>query len=103
MKELLSMLKGDKEKDITRDDVKTSLLYLTIPIVIINLLRMAYNMADTFWLSKLSKEAIAAVTFSFPAVFMMISLGIGVSIAGSILVARYRGRRDGDMVSYTAS
>ena len=88
MKNMFAMLKGDKEIDITRDDVKTSLLYLAIPIVLINLLRMAYNMADTFWLSKLSKEAIAAVTFSFPVVYLMISMGIGVSIAGSIFGRR---------------
>ena len=103
MKKLIEMMKGNREIDITRDDVKTSLLYLTIPIVLINLLRMAYNMADTFWLSKLSKEAIAAVTFSFPVVYLMISMGIGVSIAGSILVAKYRGRMESEMVEYTAS
>lgn len=103
MKKIMAFLRGKEKIDITSEKLGVSLLYLSLPIVAINLLRMAYNMADTFWLAKLSKEAIAAVTFSFPVVFMMISMGIGVSIAGSIMVANFKGKGRTEMVEYTAS
>ncbi len=103
MNKIFSILKGDVAIDLEQDDISKSILYLSLPIVVINLLRMAYNFADTFWLSKLSKDALAAVTFSFPVSFLMISVGIGVSIAGSILVAKFKGEKNRIMVDYTAS
>ncbi|MFB6217169.1 MAG: MATE family efflux transporter, partial [Candidatus Aenigmatarchaeota archaeon] len=38
-----------------------------------------------------SKEALAAITFAFPLVFFLISLGMGLSIAGNVLVSQLEG------------
>lgn len=53
-----------------------------------NTLHTAYNMADTFWLGKVSKEAVAATTTSWPIMFLFISLGMGLSTAGVSLVSQ---------------
>ncbi|MFB6167146.1 MAG: MATE family efflux transporter, partial [Candidatus Nanohaloarchaea archaeon] len=58
---------------------------------------------DAFWLGKLSKEALAAVTFAFPVVFFLISLGMGLAVAGTILVAQNEGRGRRDRVDFAAS
>jgi len=64
---------------------------LAWPIVVIQLLQVAYNLADTFWLGQLSGNAVAAISLAFPLVFFLISVGGGFTTAGSILVAQFTG------------
>lgn len=54
-------------------------------------------------MGKLSKEALAAITFSYPIVFLFIALGMGVAVAGSVLVAQYEGAGERSDVEYAAS
>jgi len=54
-----------------------------MPIVVTNLFQTAYNLADTFWLGQYSTDALAAISFAFPMVFLLISLGMGISVAGA--------------------
>jgi Na+-driven multidrug efflux pump len=64
---------------------------LAWPMVVIQLLQVAYNLADTFWLGQLSGNAVAALSLAFPLVFFLISVGGGFTTAGSILVAQFTG------------
>jgi putative MATE family efflux protein len=43
---------------------------------------------------QLGKEAVAAVGISFPIVFLIVAIGSGIGMAGSILVAQYKGKND---------
>ncbi|NHN47787.1 MATE family efflux transporter [Halostella sp. JP-L12] len=64
---------------------------LAWPIVVIQLLQVAYNVADTFWLGQLSADAVGAMSLAFPLIFLLISVAGGFTTAGSILVAQYTG------------
>ncbi|MFC7200869.1 MATE family efflux transporter [Halospeciosus flavus] len=64
---------------------------LAWPMVVIQLLQVAYNLADTFWLGRFSANAVAALSIAFPLIFFLISVGGGFTTAGSILVAQYTG------------
>jgi putative MATE family efflux protein len=97
------LFKGRDEFDLTDGGIGRPLFYLSLPIVVTNLLQTAYNLADTFWLGQFSTEALAAISFSFPMVFLLISLGIGLSTAGSILVAQNTGAGDETAAEYAAS
>jgi len=90
-KRISDIFNAETKIELTEGDIGKSLLYLSIPVIITNLLQTAYNLADTFWLGQHSTEALAAVSFAFPIIFFLISLGIGISIAGSILVAQFSG------------
>ncbi len=79
------------------------MLKLALPIIIANLLQTAYNLTDTFWVGRLGKTAVAAVSLSFPVLFFMISLGSGLATAGSILVAQYKGKKDQKAVDFFTS
>lgn len=76
---------------------------LSLPIVFANLLQTAYQLTDTFWVGRLGAEAIAAVSLSFPITFLMLSLGGGLFIAGSILVAQNKGKGDLEQVDYVSA
>jgi len=97
------LFKSKEEFDLTEGSIGWPLFYLSLPIVITNLLQTAYNLADTFWLGQYSTEALAAISFAFPMVFLLISLGMGLSVAGSVLVAQYTGADEPDKASYAAS
>jgi len=82
--------------DISRDSITEGslirpLVALAWPIVVIQLLQVAYNLSDTFWLGQLSGNAVAAISLAFPLVFFLISVGGGFTTAGSILVAQFTG------------
>ncbi|MFH1783878.1 MAG: MATE family efflux transporter [bacterium] len=89
--------------NLTEGSILKSLLFLSIPIIFANILQTAYQLTDTFWLGRLGTCAVAAVSISFPVIFLIISLGGGLAIAGTILVAQYAGKKDKKSVNHTAS
>jgi putative MATE family efflux protein len=80
-----------------------SLLKLSGPIVLANILQTAYQLIDTFWLGRLGAGAVAAVSLSFPILFLIISVGIGLTLAGSILAAQYKGMDSQRMINYSSA
>lgn len=81
-------------RDLTQGPIVGSLLRLAIPIVGANLLQTAYQLVDTFWVGRLGAHAVAAVSLSFPVLFLLIAVGAGVAVAGSVMVSQLRGMQD---------
>ena len=97
------LFKSKEELELTSGPIGKPLLFLSFPIVITNLLQVAYNLADTFWLGQYSTTALAAISFAFPMIFLLISLGMGLSVAGSVLVAQHTGAEEPEKAEYAAS
>ncbi|ELY85985.1 MATE family efflux transporter [Natrinema altunense] len=97
------LFKGRDEFDLTSGGIAKPLFYLSLPIIVTNLLQTAYNLIDTFWLGQYSTEALAAISFAFPMVFLLISVGMGLSVAGSVLVAQHIGADEEAEAEYAAS
>ncbi len=76
----------------TEGSITKSIFALAVPIVVSNLLQTAYQLTDTFWVGRLGANALASVSLSFPIIFLIISLGGGFGMAGSILVAQFKGK-----------
>ncbi|MDZ7731285.1 MAG: MATE family efflux transporter [Natrialbaceae archaeon] len=100
---LADRFEGREELDLTSGGIGRPLFFLSLPIVITNLFQTAYNLADTYWLGQYSTESLAAISFAFPMVFLLISLGMGISVAGSVLVAQYTGAGEDTEAEYAAS
>lgn len=100
---LKSVFKSKEELDLLDGPVGKNLFYLSLPVIVINLLQTAYNLADTFWLGQYSDNALEAITYAFPLVFFLISLGMGLSVAGSVLVAQNEGSGNNKKRNYAAS
>jgi len=79
--------------DITEGALARPMLRLAWPLVLIQLLQVAYNVGDTIWLGRLSANAVGALGLAFPLIFLLISVGSGFTTAGGILVAQYTGAR----------
>jgi len=89
-------------KQKPENSILKSLLKLAIPIVLANILYSAYQITDTFWVGRIGPEAVAAVSLSFPIIFFIISLGGGMAVAGGILVAQYKGKKDYKKLNFIA-
>lgn len=80
-----------------------SLVTLAVPLILANVLQAMYQLIDAFWVGRLGGNAVAAVSVSFPVMFLSISLGIGFAIAGSTLIAQYFGAKDHASVDHVAA
>lgn len=72
---------------------------IAFPIILTNLLQLIYQMTDLFRVGRESKEWVAAIALAWPIIFFFVSLGIGLTIAGTILVAQHKGKKDYDALN----
>ncbi|WP_158058771.1 MATE family efflux transporter [Halorussus halophilus] len=84
-------MSSTESADITEGGLSKPLFHLAWPIVVTQLLQVAYNVADAFWLGRYSADAVGAISLSFPIIFFLIAFGGGFNVAGSTLVAQYTG------------
>jgi putative MATE family efflux protein len=80
-----------------------SLLKLAVPIMVSNVLQAAYQLVDAFWVGRLGGAAVAAVSVSTPVIFLTMALGLGLAIAGTILIAQYFGAGNQKMVNHVSA
>ena len=86
-------------KDLTDGNPARLIFNFAMPMLLGNLFQQLYNIVDTIIVGNvLGKEALAAVGASFPIVFTLISLIIGVASGGTIVIAQYFGAKDLDSV-----
>src|SRR5271154_806653 len=83
--------------------IVTSLFLLAFPIMGANLLQIAYQLIDAFWVGRLGAYAVASVSISMPVMFLMVSAGIGFAVAGTTLIAQYVGAGNREMVDHVAA
>jgi len=91
-----------KRIDLTQGAVTPKLLALAGPLVAGNILQTVYNLVDMFWVGKLGSEAVAAVAIVFPTQWLLISMAMGVTIAGAALVSQWTGANQPERASFAA-
>lgn len=85
--------------DLTTGPVASKLIALAWPLFVGNILNTFYNLADMYWVSWVSTDAVAAVAITFPTVWLTFSFGLGVTIAGTAFVARHFGAGQPDQAA----
>ncbi len=79
---------------LTEGPISAHLLRLTIPMVWGVLAIMAFNVTDTWFVAQLGVRELAAMSFSFPVIMVLTSLGIGFLAGTSSILARAIGEGD---------
>ncbi|MFC6964011.1 MATE family efflux transporter [Halocatena marina] len=94
---------ADEQADrFTDGAILWPLLTLAGPLVATQLLQVTYNFTDTFWVGQLGADAVSALSFSWPLVLLVISVGSGITNAGTILVSQNTGAGDDERVTHIA-
>lgn len=86
--------KHKRQNNLLSDPVGSTLKNMTIPMIYGMVLLMAFNLVDTFFVSMLGTQPLAAISFTFPITFTVISLTIGLGIGTSAVIARALGKGD---------
>ncbi|MEW9798152.1 MATE family efflux transporter [Alteromonas sp. CYL-A6] len=58
---------------------------------------MSFGLIDTFFVSLLGTEQLAAISFTFPVTFTVISLNIGLGIGTSAVIGKLQGKQNHDL------
>ena len=92
----------------TRPDLLTApilptLKKMTVPMIFGMITLMMFNIVDTFFISLLGTEPLAAVSFTFPVTFTVISLAIGLGIGTSAVIAKALGSNNLEEARFDAS
>jgi Na+-driven multidrug efflux pump len=87
-----SPFRSRDELEFTSGSVGWPLYHLALPVVVTTLLQTVYNLTDTFWVGRYGSPELAALTFSFPLVFLFVALGDGRARTRRAV----RGRRPGE-------
>ena len=80
-----------KRKIILNEKMYKVILLLAMPIMFNNIIQMLYNLTDTYFLSKLGSVEVASMTLVWLIIFMQLTIGTGIGVAGTILIFQYVG------------
>ncbi|MCG9761315.1 MULTISPECIES: MATE family efflux transporter [Pseudoalteromonas] len=89
--------------DILFGDIGATLKRMTIPMIFGMITLMMFNLVDTFFISMLGTEPLAAISFTFPVTFTVISLAIGLGIGTSAVIAKALGSNLLDEAKFDAA
>ena len=92
-----------KNPDVTEGKVERHLLRLTFPTIGGMLAITVFNLTDTFFVSRLGTDALAAMGFTFPIVMLIGSMSMGMAIGAGSVLARAMGKRDHHLMNRIAT
>ena len=68
------------------------LLKMSLPMVISMMVNSLYNIVDSFFVAKISENAMTALSLVFPVQMLMVAVGIGTGVGTNALLARTLGQ-----------
>lgn len=86
-------------KDLTRGTEGKLILRFALPMLAGNVFQQLYNVVDSIVIGHfVGKEALAAVGASFPFIFVLVAMVIGVGMGFSIVISQYFGAKQMEQV-----
>ena len=82
------------EMNLLKDNIPHLVRKLALPAMVGMLFQTLYNIVDTFYAGKISPEALAALSKSFPIYFIIVATSIGVTVAGTSLIGNSIGEKN---------
>ncbi|WP_076012265.1 MATE family efflux transporter [Alteromonas abrolhosensis] len=83
-----------RTSDLLEGDIGTTLKRMTIPMILGMVMMMSFGLIDTFFVSLLGTDPLAAISFTFPVTFTVISLNIGLGIGTSAIIGKLQGSKE---------
>ena len=84
----------EKNTDLLNGSVKKHLFKMTLPTIGGMLAFSIFNLTDTYFVSKLGTESLAAMGFTFPVAMVVGSIASGMSLGSGSALARAMGQKD---------
>lgn len=78
------------------------IIQMALPAIFSMLIQSLYNIVDSLYISRISEEALRAVTIAMPMQQLLIAVSIGTSVGVNSLIARSLGEKNGEKANQTA-
>ncbi len=86
-------------RSLTSGHEAKGIFHFVIPMLLGSIFQQLYNVVDTWVIGNyVGKEALGAVGASFPIIFVLISLIIGISTGATVIISQYYGAKDNEKV-----
>lgn len=79
------------------------LISMSLPIILSMFVQAFYNVVDSFFVARISEDALAAVSLAFPIQNLMISVSTGTAVGINAIVSRSLGEKDIEKANLTAN
>lgn len=86
--------KSTEGVNILLGDPRKAVVKLSIPTIVAMSVQTIYSLTDTFWVSGLGADALAAIGFAFPFYVIQMALTGGLGVGGGAAISRRIGARD---------
>lgn len=82
-------------RDLSQGPVARQIIVFALPMLLGNVFQQMYNVVDTIIIGRyIGTGAVAAAGASFPVIFVLISLVIGITTGTTIIISQYYGAKD---------
>ena len=78
-------------QEILSGSLVKAILALAVPVMVNSFIQTMYNLTDTYWLGRLGTTELAGINLITPVQNVIVNFGSGLTVAGSVLIARYIG------------
>lgn len=83
-----------KEEDFTKINIKTGIFLLSVPMILEMIMESLFAVVDIFFVGRLGDNAIATVGLTEAVIIVVYSVGVGISMAATAMVARRFGEQN---------
>ncbi len=83
--------------------VNKLLINMSVPMIVSMLVQAFYNVVDSYYVAKLSENALTAVSLAFPVQNLLIAAGVGIGVGMNALISKALGEKDGKKAGQTAA
>ena len=88
-----------KHIDLTKENIRKSLIILSIPLTLTAFVQIAYTLVDMIWIGRIGSNAVAAVGVSYFLTWIGEALSLIAKIGGGVYAAQAYGRKDKKLTS----
>ncbi len=100
MEQMKQMEKSENKMGVM--PVNKLLISMSLPMMISMLVQALYNIVDSIFVSRISEDALTAVSLAFPLQTLMIAFGTGTGVGVNALLSKSLGEKDYEKADKTA-